>query len=117
MLKSGTSDEVSVQIRNITKLAIDNKCNRIIVAHNHPNGKAIMSDEDCSFTYSLICSCILNSIDVLDHIIIGTDKGISLGAQNVIQKLKKKAVATIQISQDKKDFLSSSSAIYKIDQE
>ncbi len=117
LVKTGTADEVSVQIRNLTQIAIESKCNKIIIAHNHPAGKGEMSDEDCAFTYSLICSCILNSIDVIDHIIVGTDKAISLGARGIIQKLKDKAVSTIQLPRDKKAWLSASSSDYILDSE
>lgn len=112
LINSGTSGEVNVQIRNITEVAIENKCDRIIVAHNHPCGKAVMSGQDCKFTYSLICSCILNNIDLLDHIIVGTDRTISLFEQNILENLKKKAVSTIQISEEKRFFISETSKSY-----
>lgn len=114
LINSGTNDEVDVQIRHISKIAIENKCNRIIVAHNHPDGPARMSDEDCAFTYCLICSCVLNNIDVVDHIIVGTDKSISLGNQGHLQRIKANAVKNMKISDDKKAFLSASSELYKI---
>ena len=115
MIKSGTIDEVDVQIRTITQVALDCKCNKIIISHNHPNGKAQMSDEDCAFTYSIVCSCMLNSIDVVDHIIVGTDKTISLQEQHILQKIKERAANTIQLPRDKKVFLSSLSANYVVD--
>lgn len=116
MLKSGTIDEVNVQIRHITQVALDAKCNRIIVSHNHPSGKGAMSDEDCAFTYSLMCSCLLNSIDILDHIIVGTDRTISLAERGIMEKLKARAVKNLQLPQDKREFLSSSSNAYIISQ-
>ena len=115
MIKSGTTDEVDVQIRTVTEVALDSKCNKIIISHNHPNGKAQMSDEDCAFTYSIICSCMLNSIDVVDHIIVGTDKTISLQEQNILPKIKQRALNTIQLPKDKTLFLSSLSANYIVD--
>ena len=115
MIKSGTADEVDVQIRTITQVALDSKCNKIIISHNHPQGKAEMSDEDFAFTYSIVCSCMLNSIEVVDHIIVGTDKTISLQEQHVLQKIKERALNTIQIPRDKKIFLSSLSENYIID--
>lgn len=114
LIGSGTFDEVNVQIRHISKIALDAKCNRIIVAHNHPGGKAQASDEDIAFTYSLLCSCVLNSIDLIDHIIVGTDRAMSFGEQNLIQKLKSRALDKIQIPKDKLSLLSSSSQNYII---
>ncbi len=107
LIQAGTLDEINIQIRSITAFALDNKCNRIIVSHNHPRGLGLMSDEDCTFTYSLICSCLLNSIELLDHIIVGTDRAISLAEQKIVEKLCKKAVNSIVLPKDKVQFLSS----------
>lgn len=113
-VESGTTDEVKVPIRKISEIAISAKCNRIIIAHNHPYGKAQMSDEDCSFTYSVLCSSILNSIEVIDHIIVGTDSAISLAQKGVLPKLKEKAYKTIQVPQDQQMLLSNLSENYEI---
>lgn len=115
MMSSGSTDEINVQIRNITEFALSNKCNRIIVTHNHPIGKGSLSDEDIRFTYSLVCSCILNSIDILDHVVVGTDRPVSACEQQILAKLKQRALKTIQISAETKLFLSASSQNYIID--
>ena len=106
LINSGSSSEVNVEIRNITEKALETNCNRMIIAHNHPHGKAVMSGQDCRFTYSLLCSCILNNIELLDHIIVGTDKTISLYEQGILAKLKQRAANTIQISDSNKLFVS-----------
>ena len=97
LIQSGTSDEVAIQMRSITEFAIESKCNRIIITHNHPYGRAVMSDEDCSFTFSLVCSCLLNSIDVLDHIIISPESGYSMAQEHVLKQLKEKAIKNVNL--------------------
>ena len=106
LINSGSTSEVNVQIRNITEKALDTNCNRMIIAHNHPMGKAVMSAQDCRFTYSLLCSCILNNIELIDHIIVGIDKTISLYEQDILPHLKRKAANTIQITPDNSTFVS-----------
>ena len=106
LINSGSTSEVNVEIRNITEKALETSCNRMIIAHNHPQGKAIMSGQDCRFTYSLLCSCILNNIELLDHIIVGVDKTISLYEQGILTVLKEKVSQNIQISDVNKLFLS-----------
>lgn len=106
LLNSGSTSEVNIEIRNITEKSLETNCNRMIVAHNHPQGRAVMSPQDCRFTFSLLCSCILNNIELLDHIIVGTDKTISLYEQNILTKLKKRAAETIQITEVNKMFVS-----------
>ena len=112
LINTGTTSEVNIEIRNITEKALETNCNRIIVAHNHPLGKAIMSAQDCRFTYSLLCSCFLNNIELIDHIIVGTDKTISLYEQGILSKLKEKAVDKIQIKDPNKLFISEQESNY-----
>lgn len=112
LINSGTMDEVNVQIRQITEFAISHKCNRIIVSHNHPLGLGKMSDEDCSFTYTLMCSCLINSIVLVDHVIVGVDKTISLTETNIIPKLQEKAINSLNIPITTKMLISSSSEDY-----
>jgi hypothetical protein len=85
----------------------------MIIAHNHPAGKAVMSNQDCRFTYSLLCSCILNNIELLDHVIVGIDKTISLYEQGILATLKKKASETIQITDSNRLFISEEPADYE----
>lgn len=113
LIQSGTLDEVNVQIRHITDFALENKCNRIIVSHNHPTGFGIPSDEDATFTYSLICSCLLNSIDIVDHVIVGTDRTGSLFESGILDKLKQRAFQNVKISRETLAMISEKSSPYK----
>ena len=114
MIKSGTTDEIKVEIRDITEFAISINCNRIIVSHNHPQGSGEMSDEDFRFTYSLVCSCMLNDIDILDHIIVGTDKNYSFSEHGLMKILKDKANSKVLIPKERQIFLSNISKNYQI---
>ena len=117
MIQSGTVDEVNLQIRSITQFAIEQKCSRIIVCHNHPVGKGTISDEDTKFTYSLICSCILNNIDIVDHIIVGSDKAVSMHTRNLLGQLKMKAFENLQLPVENGTFISDVSEEYIIDED
>ena len=113
LINTGSTSEVNVQIRHITEKSLETNCERMIIAHNHPHGKAIMSSQDARFTYSLLCSCILNNIDLIDHIIVGTDRTISLYEQGIMANLKEKASKIIQISDDKQMFVSENPVGYE----
>lgn len=114
MIKSGTTDEIKVEIRDITAFAISINCNRIVVSHNHPEGSGEMSDEDFKFTYSLVCSCMLNDIEILDHVIVGTDKCYSFAEHGLIEKLKNKAFKKVLIPKETQILLSNISKKYII---
>ena len=77
MINRGTVSEVPVEIRNITNTALTNNCDRIIITHNHPKGVEHPSDEDLVFTSKIIYSCVLNNIEVLDHIVVASNKAFS----------------------------------------
>ena len=50
----------------------------IIVAHNHPSGDPTPSPEDVSVTRQLVTSGKLLDIEVLDHLVIGQQRFVSL---------------------------------------
>lgn len=112
MIRSGTTDQIKLEIRDITEFAISINCNRIVVSHNHPNGEGRMSDEDCRFTYSLVCSCMLNSIDILDHIVVGVNGVFSFDEHKIMEKLRQKAFNKVLIDNATKLFISNSNKKY-----
>lgn len=117
MIRSGTVDEIKIDIRDITEFAFSLNCNRIIISHNHPEGNCTMSDEDCRFTYSLICSCLLNSIEILDHIIVSNSGSFSMNEHLLIEKLVKRAKDNILITSGRQVFISSDSKPYERSEE
>jgi DNA repair protein RadC len=50
----------------------------VIVFHNHPSGDPEPSPEDVSVTRNIIEAGKLLDVDVMDHIIIGHSKWVSL---------------------------------------
>lgn len=114
MIKAGTVDEIKVGIRDITEFAISINCTRILVSHNHPEGKGEMSDEDLKFTYSLVCSCLLNNIDIIDHIIVGQDANYSLSEHGIMGYLKQRAFQKVLVPKDTQIVVSSNSDKYVV---
>ncbi len=45
---------------------------RIIIAHNHPRGKATPSDEDLTWHTELLATAEKLGVEIIDHIIVGT---------------------------------------------
>jgi DNA repair protein RadC len=50
----------------------------IIVAHNHPSGDPTPSPDDIAVTRAIVEAGKLLDIDVLDHLVIGSGKFVSL---------------------------------------
>lgn len=99
---NGTASEVKVDIRDITKVCIENNCERIILLHNHPNGEAFPSDEDLSFTSRILYSCIINNIEVLDHIILADDNVFSFEESKTMASLKSGVLDMLNIKDKEK---------------
>jgi len=81
MLYKGTVDSSVLRIAEIFQPAITRKCPGIIVCHNHPSGLIEASPEDIYFTQQCVAAGKLLEIDVLDHIIIGYHRFLSLKEQ------------------------------------
>ena len=60
------------------KEAIRTNASAIIVTHNHPSGDPTPSPDDVAVTRAIVQAGKLLDIDVLDHLVIGQGKWVSL---------------------------------------
>ena len=80
----GTLNSSIVHPREIFREAVRRGSANIIVAHNHPSGDPTPSKEDIDITLRIKeCSNIMG-IGLLDHIIIGNNKFVSLKEKGII---------------------------------
>ncbi|SHE66212.1 RadC family protein [Clostridium fallax] len=80
----GTLNSSIVHPREVFLEAIKFSSASIIICHNHPSGDPSPSEEDINITFRLKeCGKVLG-IDLLDHIIIGNYKFISLKEKGII---------------------------------
>ncbi|HDN78881.1 MAG TPA: JAB domain-containing protein [Chloroflexi bacterium] len=68
----------AVQVGEIFREAIKANAAAIIVVHNHPSGDPTPSPEDIVLTRQIVQAGELLGIEVLDHIIIGQQRYVSL---------------------------------------
>lgn len=74
----GTLNESIVHPREIFKIALEENAASVIFIHNHPSGNLIPSEEDIKTTKELIEAGNLIGINVLDHLILGKNKYLSM---------------------------------------
>jgi DNA repair protein RadC len=67
-----------VRVGEVFKQAIRQNAASIIVVHNHPSGDPTPSPEDVALTRAIVQAGKLLDIDVLDHLVIGGGKFVSL---------------------------------------
>ncbi len=81
----GTLTMSVVGAREVFREAIRDGASSIIVAHNHPSGDPTPSPEDIHITGQLVQIGNLLDIPVLDHVIIGERRAISLRQMGYVQ--------------------------------
>lgn len=80
----GSLNSSIVHPREVYNPAIKKSSASIILVHNHPSGDPSPSKEDISITKRLVEGGEILGIKVLDHIIIGDNKYISLKEKDII---------------------------------
>jgi len=74
----GSLDSSIVHPREVFKEAVSASAAAVIFAHNHPSGEPEASEDDVKLTKRLTEAGEIMGVDVLDHIIIGGKKYLSL---------------------------------------
>lgn len=80
----GTINMSVVGAREVFREAVRENAASLIVVHNHPSGDPTPSPEDYSVTRKLVEVGRLLDIPLLDHVIIGHDRYISLQEEGVL---------------------------------
>jgi DNA repair protein RadC len=74
----GSLNTSVVRIGEVFREAVRANAAAMIVAHNHPSGDPSPSPEDVAVTRALVEAGRLLDIEVLDHVVIGRDRHLSL---------------------------------------
>lgn len=74
----GTLNTSVLRVAEIFREAITRNSPALILAHNHPSGDPSPSPEDIELTRTLVAAGHLLDIQVLDHLIIGQPRWVSL---------------------------------------
>jgi len=77
-LYKGSLNTSLVRTAEVFRGAVRRNCAAVIVAHNHPSGDPNPSPEDVALTRRLVDAGKLLEIAVLDHLVIGGNRYVSL---------------------------------------
>lgn len=75
---SGSLNAAVVRIGEVFRDAVRANCASIVVVHNHPSGDPTPSPEDVRVTEMLVEAGRLLDIEVLDHLVIGRNRYVSM---------------------------------------
>lgn len=74
----GSVNSSQVRVGEIFKEAVRKNASAVVVIHNHPSGDPTPSPDDVAVTRAIVQAGKLLDVDVLDHIIIGQGRWVSL---------------------------------------
>ena len=80
----GASNSSVIETRKVFKEALKYNAKNITICHNHPSGDPNPSKEDVNISLRIKEAGKIIGIDLLDHIIIGDNKFVSLKYKGVI---------------------------------
>lgn len=80
----GSLNSAGVEPREVFKSAVRQSAAAVILTHNHPSGDPTPSRDDVALTKRLLQAGELLGIEVLDHVVIGDGKYISLKAEKLM---------------------------------
>lgn len=74
----GSTTSSQVRVGELFKVAIRRNAPNLIVAHNHPSGDPTPSPDDVALTRAIVQAGKMLDIEVLDHLVIGRGRWVSL---------------------------------------
>ena len=81
-LRDGTSDRVSLEIKDVVAAALKGGTDSVVLCHNHPNGMAMPSREDIRATENIVRALGLVKVHLRDHIILTESEYFSMREAN-----------------------------------
>jgi DNA repair protein RadC len=73
IVSTGSADASSADPREVFRDAIVARAAAVVLFHNHPTGDPTPSRDDVAVTRRLVAAATVIGIDVMDHVILGTD--------------------------------------------
>jgi len=83
-LAQGTIDRAAVYPRRVMEAALYRGAAALVFAHNHPNGDVRPSVQDKVITKALILAAMTLNIEVIDHLIVCSDKVFSFRNEGLL---------------------------------
>ena len=104
-LYRGSVNSAQVRVAEVLRPAVRENCPALVVVHNHPSGDPTPSGQDIALTKELVAAGKLLDIEVLDHIVIGRGRFVSLKepTRGSSRGASRAAVAAYDVGSSSKD--------------
>ena len=87
LVNEGSVNATSVSVRRIVEMALASNATSVVLAHNHPSGVAVPSDEDKQTTLRIAEALKMIDVELVDHLVIADDDYVSLRTAGVYHPL------------------------------
>lgn len=77
-ISEGDVNSTSLSVRKVVETALNTNASSVVLAHNHPGGLAIPSNEDIQTTKSIAAALQAVDVNFVDHILVTDDDYVSL---------------------------------------
>ena len=86
VIYQGNVNSSMVRPAEVLRPAVTEAVPNIIVCHNHPSGDPTPSPEDAAVTRELSQAAKLLGVELLDHVVIGGDRSVSLKERGLMSR-------------------------------
>ena len=83
-LAEGDVSMAAVSVRQVVEYALRAGAVAVVLAHNHPSGVALPSQEDCATTRLIRDALRTMNIQLVDHIIVADGDYVSMAASGLL---------------------------------
>ena len=85
LIHRGGVNVASIAARKVVKAALDSNATSVVLAHNHPSGLALPSQEDKQTTMVLKAALDAVGVVLADHIIVADDDFVSMRDHGILE--------------------------------
>lgn len=78
LVGEGSVNSANIPIRRVVEIALNSNATTVILAHNHPSGLALPSDEDVETTIRVAKAMEAVEITLADHIVVADNDYVSM---------------------------------------
>lgn len=86
VISTGDLNSATMPIRRIVEFALSVGAASVVLAHNHPCGVALPSDQDILATQLVANALNLVEIDLVDHLVVAGEDFVSMAASGTLPK-------------------------------
>ncbi|MBR5556455.1 MAG: JAB domain-containing protein, partial [Acinetobacter sp.] len=84
----GSINSCEISINQLLRHSLNQQASSLVIAHNHPLGKAQPSNADITLTQRIATACQLLEIRLIDHCIISAEGTYSFAEHGLIEAQK-----------------------------